>query len=590
MEDKKSETKISNGKGWLSNKALVLTLSIALPFVLILGLLIASARSIGSDNPLSKIAKDVPVERIPLLNLFAPGGDELVADALLNEANSDLIKDMGGREVRYTTNIKGGGMINGEDIELNITSVGNIATNSDSGSVKLQLDVSGSLNAGPYDFDIGSNSINGDIIMEDRSNLYASFNLSDAILNQVLDVAEEAGFEVNRDQLPQLKEVMGKYALINIEKLMTEYFKLASEYQDELGTTTTDVQESFAFYELMMDEDFNREFNEIIQKFWEENRDDIKEQIIMPIMSENYWNYDISGREEVNGRTAIVVTMDLDEGELDELVYDLYVGFMNYMVDNEEQILDLLAECIDFLEKEGIFDKLGGEGMDFDKKELLDSYRESLFDEIRKELEDEDKLEEAKDGIKESFVAVPTLFDLRDIKVYIDVEDNTILKSEAILEIKKSVINSAIRAYDEETSFYGLEIKFVMEEVGRGDQVKIEAPKEYKDFTDDIIKMLRESLENASKQMEEFRKNYIPTPISDDDLPNYEDGAPCNIDASTIGIVEDFACLPVEGQRVDGAKCLIFAGEEDSMGKYSLSGNTCSLLLNITVIPTPTSN
>jgi hypothetical protein len=416
-------------------KSLMIAISIVVVLAVIFGILAIAKANQGKDNIISRATSFLPLESVPLINKIGKDNGELVGESLSKLTETSTVKNLGGKESKFTFNVN----VATEQATMNMNIVGTSAINKSGEQSKINLNIGGSLKSGAQTVDLGDAGVKINVLMPSQTVSYMSFDLSKDLLAKVNDTLEKQGLssQVN------INDFVGKYGKLDLQ----EYLKT---YQSMLTGT---VGLSSLPYN-------SAKLQPALMKLIDKISPDVRSAYGKTLGSfEKHSTVKNEGRTTIAGRTAMTFAVSLDEKKAASEAAN-FIDALVPVIKNH--INDLKDFC----------------------KEIEASGCDALKGDEIKNLTATDKIQ-----VSKSFEQLFDVFDIKDLKFYIDPIDNSILKLEGKLALDSKLLSG--RGVDK------FEFSFSEEEVSRGKDFTVDAPKEY----EDLNKLLNEQLKNYAPML-----------------------------------------------------------------------------------------
>lgn len=422
-----------------------------------------AATSLGKNNAFSKLSAFIPTEQVPLLSSLGKSDAELLRDAVVMNSQYDIPTKLGGVEQKYNVEVNFNGTSNSTKVEGKIKADSLIYRHKEINKSKVSFNVGGSIKSGIINIDLEDNGFNGEFLTPSNTDIYMKLGLSNSVLESILPSLKQEGIDISE---AQVKEYLNKYYKFDADEF----------YDNNSGGSTVDYNEA----QKAIDE-FMRAIMPDLSELMRKNVADMS----------RYATITNEGRKKVGSHNAIVLDVKLDGSKVGPVV----VEFM-------EQIPTVLEKHIPEIIK--LCEKVSESKDECKESEIKKGLSEGISEEEKKE---------AEDSIKEIFESI----EISTLKYYISPVDNTIVKIEAkIIPTQKGLKSMS----ENNVTISKLEINYALEEISRGKDIEISAPKDYQDFND----LIEEQMKNYQNlmQLPTTQPSELDRLLQDYDLDNSE--------------------------------------------------------------------
>jgi len=305
-------------------KIALVAAAIALPVVLVLGGLVLVSANRGKDNAFASLSKYLPTEKLPIISNFGPSESETLQESLKQNFSIKELKELGGRETKYTLEAN----VEGKDAEgnpLNLATKfeGKVALGKDVTTGKMEATLGGKVKAGAVNIDLGEEGFKGDIIIPNQNSFFMSMNLSKSLLDTF---GKEISSQLEMADSPyKLEDILGKYVKVDLEKIT----KLAEE---QAGTPSVNVDQVK------------------VQKATEKLMEALKKDV-EPLYNKTVGNFEMhseiknEGRADVNGQKATIFGITPKNDKVAEAVTELVAGIPAIMRNHRSDFVTFCKEA-----------------------------------------------------------------------------------------------------------------------------------------------------------------------------------------------------------------------------------------------------
>lgn len=408
---------------------------------------VAAAGGMGRGYVWSHLARFLQVEKISVLDSFRKSDEELVRDALAGELNIETIKALGGRELAMSMEVTAE-TAKSTDFPATVTfkMAGTSEIAADGETAKGSYSLGGKIDAGLFSFDAGEKALQIDVLAPKKNEYYVKFKLSSEIKN-LLSLGSAAYGLSASPYVDEIENYLDKY-----------YFIDPYEYQ----IMTAETSRRGSAVELPpLDVEKAKDAGE---RFYEEFTPDAQ-KYVRNMSMKLIENSELTTlpRQEVSGIPAIGFEMDVDNDKIPSLSKDAIVEMLALLKYHRNAYV---AYC-ESVRYPDVYQP--------DCSEEFDQF-EDAYDELTGDKEGE---------VTKAFDEVFDYLVVKDIKVYINPVDGTLLSAEFTISLSsKALLESGLDKMD---------ITFSYAEVSRGKKVDIEVPEGAPNLTDELRKAFEAS-------------------------------------------------------------------------------------------------